>query len=376
MQDNAMINRWIKRGTHRDRWGFTLIELLVVIAIIAVLIALLLPAVQAAREAARRIQCVNNLKQIGLAFQNYHDVNNSFPPGTLVTWSATQGQTTDNVSFSAHARLLAQLEQTTLFNAINFAYGCHNADTYGSASNSTVTSTRLSMFVCPSSPLATFTIVKATGQSFNNTGLSYFSSLGSSLEFDATQTGGPPNGPFAHAGPAIGIQSILDGTSNTVAFGEWKMGAGNNNVVTVPSDMIFMNSNPNGVTRNTPSMSAPLLNTGNAFITWLGTCASSDSNTSLRNGTTAMLGQVWAFGLSGFSLGNMLLPPNSPYPSCMTLTKNDSPGVWTLASYHPGGANASLCDGSVRFLKNSTNLNTIWALGSIRQGEIISSDSY
>src|SRR5262249_30178417 len=157
-----------------------------------------------------RIQCVNNLKQIGLALHGYHQVSESFPSGTLNTWSASQGKNAGNVSFSAHARLLPFLDQQALFSAANFSYGCHNDDVYGSASTSTLTSTVLSVFLCPSNPPTNFPVVKATGQSFNAPGLNYFSSLGSSLEFDATQTGSPPNGPFAHSSAGIGFRDITD----------------------------------------------------------------------------------------------------------------------------------------------------------------------
>src|SRR5881227_396026 len=98
------------------RRGFTLIELLVVIAIIAVLIALLLPAVQAAREAARRIQCTNNLKQLGLAAQNYHDINNAFPSGSYTTLAGGKG----NENFSCFVRMLPFMEQTPTYNSVNF----------------------------------------------------------------------------------------------------------------------------------------------------------------------------------------------------------------------------------------------------------------
>jgi prepilin-type N-terminal cleavage/methylation domain-containing protein len=125
------------------RPGFTLIELLVVIAIIAVLIALLLPAVQAAREAARRAQCVNNLKQIGLAMQNYHDVVGTFPPGAIATtgWGGTW--------WNWPAFILPQMEQTTVYNSINFSQS-NIARTTAADTNSTVWISVINGFLCPS----------------------------------------------------------------------------------------------------------------------------------------------------------------------------------------------------------------------------------
>jgi prepilin-type N-terminal cleavage/methylation domain-containing protein/prepilin-type processing-associated H-X9-DG protein len=362
----------------QERAGFTLIELLVVIAIIAVLIALLLPAVQAAREAARRIQCVNNLKQIGLALHNYHQANDCFPPAGLPVITATGSQLQQNASFSAHARMLQFLEHQPLYNAMNFNYGCFNSvDAYGNAANSTVTHTRLNIFLCPSQAPPNFKINRDLGQSFDAPGNNYFASYGSTLEFDGAQTASPPNGVFQHRGSAIGMRDVSDGTSNTVAFGEWKIGSGTTSFATIPSDIVWINAFPNwpdGGKQGSPYMQLPLGNINNAFLDWIQKCAAASAPAN-RYGE---VGEAWAFALSGYTRGTINLAPNPKTPGCMWQkpgTQN-SGGAFGLASFHPGGANVLLCDGSVRFLKDSINLNAIWALGSRAQGEIISSDSY
>ena len=205
----------------RIRRGFTLIELLVVIAIIAVLIALLLPAVQAAREAARRIQCTNNLKQLALALHNYNTAVGSLPvgidnttayggvaaPGSLSTWTA----------WSAQALLLPYVEQGPLYNAANFSWTCCYVGPQANATNSTVYNTRIAAFLCPSDGLAGV-------QNIN----SYHGSIGTStIQYP---TGGITTGVFQVYDPttnscqSVNLASIVDGTSNTIAFGEGLVG--------------------------------------------------------------------------------------------------------------------------------------------------------
>jgi prepilin-type processing-associated H-X9-DG protein len=118
---------------------------------------------------------------------------------------------------------------------------------------------------------------------------------------------------------------------------------------------------------------------GGPFLTWLDQTCAPDLFVSGDRGSGAVsfLGQDWAFGVPGCSMGALVLAPNSRYPNCNTGTGGfDNPGAYNPSSYHSGGANFVFCDGSVKFLKDSINLNTIWALGSRNQGEVISADSY
>ncbi len=377
---------------NRTRRGFTLIELLVVIAIIAVLIALLLPAVQAAREAARRMQCVNNLKQIGLALHNYHSANDCFPPGGLVGFRYDTKAWNLNGTYGPFARMLGQLEQQPLYNAINWSLECDQDATYGTPANSTATVARLAGFLCPSDSPPTWL---GTGTAPINTlvapGNNYFASLGSSLEWGAypgplsgpAQTpAGPPNGIFNAGGSAISLASIQDGSSNTVAVGEWRIGSGlRANVaiqVQLPTDIIMVGSYPAGVTRNTPTMSMPSAALANGLAAWLQTCAANVGNSAMRFNKSTTLGEAWGLGLPSYSLGNLLVPPNPKTPNCNVDNANgvNQPGVYGLSSHHSGGANVLMTDGSVRFLKDSTSNTTIWALGSRSAGEVISADSF
>jgi prepilin-type N-terminal cleavage/methylation domain-containing protein/prepilin-type processing-associated H-X9-DG protein len=361
------------------RQGFTLIELLVVIAIIAVLIALLLPAVQAAREAARRMQCVNNMKQVGLGMHNYHQTNDCFPPGAYPSVT-TPGTTTNADDFSPLARMLSNLEQQALFNAANFSICCRQYAP-GPNINSTVVSTRINSFLCPSaSPPSYLMTNEGPGlTTLTAPGNSYFASCGSTLEFDGSMTGGPPNGVFQYNpnGRSIGIRDIQDGTSNTIGFGEWRIGTGNLNQTSIPQDIIFLGTYPTGVTRNSPSMAITVGNLTN-FQNWLATCTKAGTSGTGRMARTVLLGEGWAFGVNALALGNVLQGPNPKTPNCSLSAGGsiDVPGMFTLSSFHPGGCNVLMCDGSVKFLKDSTSLQTVWALGSRAQGEVIDASSY
>src|SRR5262245_48614493 len=179
------------------RGGFTLIELLVVIAIIAVLIALLLPAVQSAREAMRRAQCTNNLKQIGLGMHNYHSVHNTFPLGGTVGFTQAYGTTYTNApwgTWSAQALLLGYMEGQPLYNAANFNWVC----CWGSGGyvNSTVTLTILNVFICPSDGLSP---VSPQNDMWRGETNNYFASVGASTDFYN------PSGLFAESQRVYGV---------------------------------------------------------------------------------------------------------------------------------------------------------------------------
>ncbi len=332
------------------RQGFTLIELLVVIAIIAVLIALLLPAVQAAREAARRAQCTNNLKQIGLGMHNYESANGSLPPGEKGCCWGTWG-----------VFILPYVEQSTLFNAWN-SYG-RNVPSggpydgylrYAGAANTTVTYSKVNAYACPSDPNAG--IQRNGGIRYHNYAVNYGNvDQAQNAQFPVPSPTIPntfytfKGAPFTDIGsPAIDdtgyaidfasltvtpFAGITDGLSNTLMSSELK-------IANPPNDL-------RGYTWWGPSASFTALLTPNSNLP-----------DTMGNG-----------GCSG-----IVNPP------CNGGLKNPNGGYMMVylgaRSFHPGGVNAGMCDGSVRFLKNSVNPITYMGLSTTQGGEVISADSY
>jgi prepilin-type processing-associated H-X9-DG protein len=357
---------------------------LVVIAIIAVLIALLLPAVQAAREAARRSQCINNLKQIGLALHNYHAPSNSFPgvygarnkynpPEIRGTWGC----------WSAQSLLLPYMEQVAIYNACNFAITNRDFGA-GQEVQMTAIGSRINSFLCPSSPLPL-----GTDGGYIKTGNNYFASVGASIAFNCDPynsfpmpTSAYPNGIFMVNGPSISIRDVVDGTSNTIAFGEWRAGDYDETKLSIPQDVINLRQYPPNSGWGSPNLNYPpgLMS---SFQTWLSQCAgaapSSTQGAEPWRTNMSYLGQGWHQGMFGWTLGNTLLAPNPRYPNCRSCSWDgdwDCEGMYGLSSFHPGGANVCMGDGSVRFLKSTTNTLTMWALGSISNSEVVSNDSY
>jgi prepilin-type N-terminal cleavage/methylation domain-containing protein/prepilin-type processing-associated H-X9-DG protein len=379
----------------RKRSGFTLIELLVVIAIIAVLIALLLPAVQSAREAARRIQCTNNMKQLALAVHNYLSSTGALPPGIDTTYGFSNsgaatvppGVLSSWTAWSPQAMLLPYLEQSPLYNAANFKFNCCYDSPLSDAINSTVYRTRIAAFLCPSDALA--------GQQNIN---SYLGSIGASTV--QYPTDGNTTGVFnVYNGTgtcnSVSLAALTDGTSNTIAFGEGLVGDYSKNdsyrgngmsgaadvpVVSGSSGTPIAGNN----SESNPQAVLQALQNCNTF--WKSSALATCSGYSACDGVGLKQynGQLWALGERGYTLFNTIVSPNSKqYPwrscrlgsSCPSCAPEASSFI-NASSYHPGGCNFAFADGSVRFIKDSVNMLTYQSLGTRGSGEVISSDSY
>lgn len=321
----------------RLRFGFTLVELLVVIAIIGILIALLLPAVQAARESARRSQCTNNLKQFALAAHNYENVNKRFPPGRLELGNTG----IPGSEWSQHARLLPYMEQEALGSELRLDLNPNDPG------NLPAQQAQPATFLCPSDHRSQLFATIGTIYSKTN----YRGNAGNTWSKDNN------NGIFykymivkelrgrdqiRYSG--VRVAEIIDGTSTTAMFSEKGTGDENNAVVTVETDHF----RANGATAATIRDDCLALDITTA-------------NQASGGGTT------WANGSYAFTWYNHIMTPNER--SCMSTNNANSDGATSASSYHPGGVNLALCDGSVRFVRETISPQ-IWALlGGRRDGQ-------
>lgn len=328
------------------RPAFTLVELLVVIAIIGILVALLLPAVQAAREAARRTQCVNNLKQFGIALQNYHDANKKLPYLTI-GWNNVGPYIGTVVS------LLPYMEQQAIWTQVSSGgsyggvlYGPFGAEGYNTSF--VPYTTPIPAFICPSDAAANkhsagqvgrrsynFSIADLTGW-WGDTGLN--------------------RGPFLayYSGSPNSFASITDGLSNTIAMSERCVP--NKSGMQVQGGMAIL---PTAVAGNSASNSP-----ANKPITCLAAVA---ANELFSSGTsTALFGDgCFSMGWAGRSVFSTILPPNGP--SCAHQGDDWNGDMWTASSYHPGGVNVLRCDASTSFITNDINTGNL-AVGSVLVG--------
>jgi prepilin-type N-terminal cleavage/methylation domain-containing protein/prepilin-type processing-associated H-X9-DG protein len=300
----------------RARRAFTLIELLVVIAIIAILIGLLLPAVQKVREAAARIKCQNNLKQIGLAMHNYHDANQHLPPGDPSTGSYGTWQVS----------VLPYIEQDNLYKLyVNFGNAQGSGITYSSTVNRTnVTSRTLPILTCPSDPNAGH--FQPFGVSMHNYAVNFGNTTRTQGTYNGVLFGGAP---FSYNNKTFRITDISDGTSNTLLAAEVLQG-----------------------------VSAGSLTDLRGF-TWWGPAAGFEGYFGPNSASPDSL-QFTSYCNNQPQLG---LP-------CVVTSVNQ----FGARSKHTGGVNVTLCDGSVRFVSDGVSISTWRALSTSQGGEVLGSD--
>jgi len=339
------------RGDRPRRWAFTLVEVLVVIAIIGILIALLLPAVQAAREAARRSQCNNNLKQIGLGFHNYIDKTKVFPafgyplaspPGTRGIWEGP----------SSFVMILPYIEQSTIYNSWQWYASWDVRDaTYGvydNAMDRPLARTKIATYKCPSDSPYPDT---------NLAGCNYAGSAGPSVAWTGTLA--DQVGVFRY-NMETSFADIRDGTSNTVMASEQLCGDAETTKYNV-GDVVRGQAFPSG---------APATFWTQAQLDTYG--ASCLGGISSHYGHT---GREWAASMPTQTICSTMAPPNWQYPTCLSRADcgwMDSTGIYPPRSRHPGGVNVAMGDASVRFVSDTINLSTWQGLGSRAGGESVS----
>ncbi len=379
------------------RKAFTLVELLVVIAIIGILVGLLLPAVQAAREAARRMQCSNNVKQMGLATLNYESAHKKFPPGRLDPDYTLNGvaQTTyttypntlppgANTGFrSVHTFILPFMEQGNIYNLIDFSKPTSVRMTTGNGAtpinaNYTAYANAAAIFICPSCPF-TGVVITENNYRYNFGGSTPFGGALGSTANNNTNATSPAgfscrgNGAFT-IGRALSTSAFTDGLSNTAFFSERTKGSGANlaSALPGPSDVTNMLSRPANlidadVMYAACLAQAPTTNGGfnfNSMGRWL-------PGTDFSNG--------WPFGFYSATMYNHVATPNWRAIDCGTRSAIvDAPGehaIISARSLHTGGVNVSMGDGSVRFVSDSIEL-AIWrAVGTRDLGEVANIDN-
>jgi prepilin-type N-terminal cleavage/methylation domain-containing protein len=317
----------------RSRRAFTLIELLVVIAIIAILIGLLLPAVQKVREAAARLQCQNNLKQMGLAFHNYHDANGYLPAGTICPGGSCGDRAASESTWITW--LLPFVEQDNLWKTGDLTKGFGQG--YKGEPNNTITSTKLKLFLCPSDQDVDISswygsAVWARGNYAGNNG------IGPMTETTAAITTRPTG--VLSLNRNYKITEISDGTTNTAFVSELIKAPG-----TLPSN-------------------APVNAGGND---WRGVMHYSEGPLYQHNYTpnSTVPDEV--------RQGMCISIPEAP---CLGTTTSWNPKriIFTARSRHTGGVNLLVGDGSVRFVSNGINLVTWQAASSPQGGEVLGSD--
>jgi prepilin-type N-terminal cleavage/methylation domain-containing protein/prepilin-type processing-associated H-X9-DG protein len=355
------------------RRGFTLIELLVVIAIIAVLIGLLLPAVQKVREAANRMKCTNNLKQLVLAAHNYESTYSQFPPGAGQLPIILSGTTTPVVPGPGsgkptagtqrpdpQALILPFLEQANKYNQFNF-----DIDIHGAAENAAARTQDVPVYLCPSdiSSAAFAATAPATGL---NGRCNYMANIGKNP--DPTNQDGTSGGMFfveftttqwvtlVNRPRAVRMADILDGTSNTAMFAEIRRGicAGSSTtsacaltaIPPVPQDVL----NSSGISTFPPP------------------AVCTQSPTAVTSGTVYRYAglQYWrSFAFTSFYTHTKV--PNDPTMDCTDLNA----AHLAARSYHSGGVNVGFCDGSVRFVSNNIDLTTWSNIGARADGQVV-----
>ncbi|QDV24828.1 DUF1559 domain-containing protein [Aureliella helgolandensis] len=347
----------------QSRRGFTLVELLVVIAIIGILVGLLLPAVQAAREAARRMSCSNNLKQLALSVHNYESTHKRVPRLASSVYADGIMNQSNWHGYSAHTMLLPYIEQGALFAQFGFNQNHYEAAVIappGSVPALIAGHTRISAFLCPSDIQYPASSNKnASGWELGELGNNnYGCSEGSNSGYNVAS--GEQNGFFKRQTEAS-FGDIVDGLSNTIMMAEFNKGDNTSSSFTaVGGDFANGVAFPGSWTHQFPTQEA-LTEYGQACLA---------AGVSSHRSTA---GFRWiAPGFYNTAI-NTVAPPNWQYPGgmpCAGCGQGDSQGVFPARSRHTGGAQHALGDGSIHFISNSMDLRTYQGLGSARSGDV------